>query len=209
MDIALGGADQVRHRLDRPLIVVEESCRVVLNAREPPRRRLRTMAESSQPGRSGEVGRTGTSARPLWITAPTVSCSSRLFRGTCELPINKKMARPTTGTEKISSSQAIADDGRRPSGTSPRRTRLIRKSNSQIRVAIIETCSIPLGTLGRWVPGPPEGLVGPADTLQRLKPQQAENACLDDGCSSGGSIEATQTHRESIVSCLAGRKDYR
>ena len=89
------------------------------------------MAESSQSGRSGEGGSGGIVARPLWITSPARSCSSRRFRGTWGLPINKKTSRPNTGTKKINSSQAMAEDGRRRSGTSPRTTTLIKMTQAQ------------------------------------------------------------------------------
>jgi hypothetical protein len=48
--------------------------------------------------------------------------------GDLGLPINQSATSPITGRNKISYNQAVADDGRRPSGTRPRATTLIAKS---------------------------------------------------------------------------------
>ena len=97
--------------------------------------------------------------RLLWITLPAARCSSRRFRGTYGLPINKKNSRPNTGTKKISNSQAMAEPGRRCSGTSPRATRLIAMMRTVTRSVVdhrtdpLRVFLVSMGlrlSLGRW-----------------------------------------------------------
>ena len=98
------------------------------------RLRFNVIAVSSQPGRSGDGGSAGVPAKPDRITSPAIRCSSRRLRGTCGLPINQNISRPKPGRKKISSSQAIADDGRCRSGTRPSAITLIAKIETVTRI---------------------------------------------------------------------------
>ena len=66
-------------------------------------------------------------ARPDRINSPATRCSSRRFFGTYGLPSSKNNNNPIPGKKKINNNHAIADDGRRRSGTNPNATTLITK----------------------------------------------------------------------------------
>ena len=117
-----------------------------------PSRRFNTITGSSQPGRSGEAGSAGIAARPLWISSPATCCSSRRFRGTNGLPSNKNNKIPNTGKNTINSSHAIAEDGRRRSGTNPNAIRLITKLTPKMPTA---TNSVSVTDSTRREPLPP------------------------------------------------------
>jgi hypothetical protein len=103
-----------------------------------PSRRFSAIAESNHPGRSGDAGNAGTVARPDRISSPATRCSSRRFLGTYGLPINKNNNNPIPGRKKINNNHAIADDGRRRSGTNPNATTLITNNPTYTNtVAII------------------------------------------------------------------------
>jgi len=87
-----------------------------------PRFRFNAIAESKNPGRSGDAGNAGTVARPDRINSPATRCSSRRFFGTYGLPSSKNNNNPIPGKKKINNNHAIADDGRRRSGTNPNTT---------------------------------------------------------------------------------------
>ena len=79
-------------------------------------------------------------ARPDRISSPATRCSSRRFFGTNGLPSSRNNNNPIPGTKKINNNHAIADDGRRRSGTNPRTMRLIKMMAAQVsNVAIIES----------------------------------------------------------------------
>ena len=61
-------------------------------------------------------------ARPDWISSPATRCSSRRFFGTYGLPNSRNSNNPMPGRKKINNNHAIADDGRRRSGTNPKAT---------------------------------------------------------------------------------------
>ena len=92
-----------------------------------PSRRFNAIAESKNSGRSGDAGRAGTVARPDRISSPATRCSSRRFFGTNGLPSSRNNNNPIPGRKKINNNHAIADDGRRRSGTNPKATTLITK----------------------------------------------------------------------------------